>query len=200
MSISLGPTPKRASMFFSHASADSAILKWVQAQANAMGIELYLAEHDPQPGRNLGDKVLEGISSCDAMLVLLTHNGYGSVFVHQEVGAARHANKPIFALITQDVLDHDRAMLAGAEVIVLDLDDLASSSATLIAALRTLSAARGMPAPPLELRTRPSLQVELSVQLELTANQVMLGLLLLTACAGVIYLASAEGGGVAPPP
>ena len=86
-------------------------------------------------------------------------------------------------------------MLNGAEVIVLDLDDLAASSATLVTSLRKLSAARGLSAPPLVLRTQPALQVELGVQLQLSTNQVLLGLLLLTACAGCVYLATREGSG-----
>jgi hypothetical protein len=191
---------RQAMLFVSHATADGAVLTWVTAQIEAMGIHPYLAEHDPQPGRNLGDKVIAAINDSDAMLVLLTRQGFESTFVQQEIGAARHAGKPILALVDQAILDRNRAMLDGAEVIVVNTGDLAQSSATLVAVLRELSAQRGMAPPPAELTTRPGLQVELGVRLELTANDVLLGLLLVTACAGIVYLATREGGAPLAPP
>jgi hypothetical protein len=187
-------------LFLSHATADSAVVGWLEAQVKAMGIVPYLAEHDPQPGRDLGDKVIEAITHCDAMLVVLTSAGYASSFVQQEIGAARHANKPIFALVERDILDRDRGMLAGAEVIIISGDDLAGSSAALVATLRRISAEHGLAPPPLEVSTQPALQLTLGVELQLTSNQVLFGLLLLTACAGLVYLASRDVGGFGSPP
>lgn len=191
--------PERVQLFVSHATSDVSVLAWVTAQVEAMGIRPYLAEHDPQPGRALGDKVVEAIEESAAVLVLLTASGYESAFVQQEIGAARQAGKQVFALVDREILRRDRAMLAGAEVIVVDPGDLAASSATLIASLRDLSAKRGLAPPPLEVMTQPTLQLDMSLQLELSANQLLFGLLLLTACAGVVYLASREGSALALP-
>jgi hypothetical protein len=61
-------------VFLSHSSKDSDWVDWMQKHAAALGVNLYLAEHEHRAGENLGEKVLSAIDRCIAMIVLLTSN------------------------------------------------------------------------------------------------------------------------------
>lgn len=74
------------SIFLSHASADGEWVKWIAGNAEGVGLDVYLHEHDPQPGTVLADKVKNAIEMCDAMVVFLTHNAASSNYVQQEIG------------------------------------------------------------------------------------------------------------------
>ena len=50
-----GPQPlQRLEVFLSHSTSDQRHVSLVQQQMEALGISVYLAEHDPQPGTILG--------------------------------------------------------------------------------------------------------------------------------------------------
>ena len=89
-------------------------------------------------------------------------------------------------------------MLDGTEHIPFDHNDVATSSANLISALRRLSERRGLlTSPVLVVNAQPAFQLQLSAQLQLTANQVLVGLLVVAALAGLMYLVvncAGEGG------
>ena len=183
------PTEARAQVFLSHSSADRPVVDWVAAQIEAMGIDAYRADHDVRPGAVLADKVRDAIARSDALLALLTPHGDSSRYVHQEIGAARQAGKPVLVLFDRRLDPTSLAMLDGIEHIPFDHNDVATSSADLISALRRLSERRGLPTPPvLVVNAQPAFQLQLSAQLQLTANQVLVGLLVVAALAGLMYL------------
>jgi hypothetical protein len=107
-------TPRRARFFLSHSMKDQAVVELLKQQIDALGVELYLAEHDPQPGRLLADKVSEAIGRSDAVVVLLTANGAAAPFVQQEIGIARHAGKLVVPIVQEGIGENALAMLAGS--------------------------------------------------------------------------------------
>src|ERR1022692_2522387 len=95
----LASTPRRCRFFLSHSMKDHAVVELLKQQIEALGVDLYLAEHDPQPGRPLVDKVTEAIRRSDAMVVLLTEAGVAAPFVQQEIGVAHCAHKLIVPIV-----------------------------------------------------------------------------------------------------
>ena len=186
MNAMLGDSPQ---IFISHATADRATVEWVADQVEAMGIRVYLAEDDPQPGAVLATKVKDAIGGSDALLVLLTQTALASRYVQQEIGAAVQAGIPILPLVDSSLASTSLAMLDGVEQLRFDPDNPAASSADLIVVLRHLSERRGAPEPqPVVVSVKPVLQLQLTAQLQLTGSQLLLGLLLLAAVAGVWLL------------
>jgi hypothetical protein len=104
-------------IFLSHSSGDAKWVKWIAANAQQVGIEVYLYEHDPQPGRLVADKLQDAIKSCDALVVLLTSSSQFSPYVQQEVGAARALGKRVIPLVQPEVSEKSLAMLQGVEYI-----------------------------------------------------------------------------------
>jgi hypothetical protein len=102
-------------VFLSHSAADGQWVKWIKENANKIGIEVYLYEHDSQPGRQIADKVKQAIAASDALIVLLTPNSQFSAYVQQEIGFAEASGKLIIPLVQPDVQDRSLAMLQGRE-------------------------------------------------------------------------------------
>lgn len=125
------------SVFLSHSSADSKWVRWIKANAQSIGISVYLYEHDPQPGRLIADKVRAAIQQCDAMVVLLTTSGQSSTYVQQEIGAAKMAKKLIIPLV-QPGIDANLAMLQGVEYIPFDFHRPQEALKTLLPYLQKL--------------------------------------------------------------
>lgn len=127
--------PLRCTVFFSHSSKDREWVQLVAEQAEAIGVHVYLAEHDVSPGVNLGEKVIAQIRAADAFLVLLTASSRSSPLVQQEIGIASQAEKFIIPLVTPAVLSADLGVLQGKEYIVIDFENpheaLVKLSATL---------------------------------------------------------------------
>jgi hypothetical protein len=107
-------------IFLSHAIADAAISKEIEARLHRLGVSVYLAEHDNQAGSVLADKVTDALLDCDLVIALLTPAGYSSRFVHQEIGAARTAGKLVVPLVDITIPAFDLGMLNGVEYIGLD--------------------------------------------------------------------------------
>lgn len=126
-------------VFISHSSRDSPWVEWVAAQARALGLEPYLAEHDPQPGRLLSAKIEAALRSSDVVIVLYTRNSIDSVYVNQEIGFARGIGKLIVPLVHPDVAHRSRAMLDGIEFIVFDFDNPSRGAADLIGELQRIA-------------------------------------------------------------
>lgn len=173
-------------VFVSHATADQALVSWVSAQLEALGMQPYLAERDRQPGVPIADKVNEEIRTCDALLAVLTANGDCSRYVQHEIGAARMAAKPVVAVVDDKLASASLGMLDGVEHIAFDPGDLAALSAPLSAGLRSLRQ-RLLAREPLVLPVcaQPALQVQ--VRLELTASQLLLGLLCVVFAVGLTW-------------
>jgi hypothetical protein len=126
-------------VFISHSTKDRWAVEHVAKLVSAQGLSVYLAEHDPQPGRDLLDKVRMNILAADAVLVLLTKSSIDSRYVHQEIGVEQDAGKLIVPLVDPDLVHEDLAMLNGAEFLVFDPDQLTSATPDLVGQLRKIA-------------------------------------------------------------
>ncbi|PZC49946.1 MAG: TIR domain-containing protein [Chloroflexi bacterium] len=110
-------------VFLSHSAQDAATAGAIHEAASKMRLDIYLFEHDPRPGENLGDKILREITASRCLLVLLTKNSAASAYVQQEVGAARGQGKLVVPLVEKG-LDHSSlATLQGVEYFELDREN-----------------------------------------------------------------------------
>lgn len=112
------PFPFRA--FLSHSSGDRAVATALKERLEAVGVELYLAEHDLQPGRLLSAKVQQAIERSHCVVVLLTPAAADSAFVQQEIGYAIKCERPVIRLVDPSVPHAKLGMLEGHEYIHLD--------------------------------------------------------------------------------
>jgi hypothetical protein len=122
-------------VFLSHSYSDKEAVAAVHDQLVAGGIDVWTSEQHPQPGRQLSEKILEAIAESDALVVLLTEASSVSQYVHQEIGAALQAKKPVFPLATFDVPPDRLGMLAGVEWLRVDLGNVKAGTAELSAGL-----------------------------------------------------------------
>ena len=78
------PTPtsqqpgSRLSIFLSHSMSDGRNVSVVQRQIEALGVDVYLAEHDPQPGTSIAARVECALRESDAAVFLITTNSIDS--------------------------------------------------------------------------------------------------------------------------
>jgi TIR domain len=102
---------RTTTILFRHSGRDRRRCELLAAEALKVGVTAYLAEHDPQPGTVLAEKVKRNIKGCDAFVVLLTHDTANSAYVHQEVGFALAERKLVIPLVQPRVggaARHDR--------------------------------------------------------------------------------------------
>ena len=130
------------SVFLSHSEADADWVQWIAAKAKPLGINVYLHEHDPQPGTPVANKVKRAIAKSDALVVLLTHNSQNSSYVQQEIGYAEGRGKRVIPLVQPGVDQRSLAMLEGREYIPFDFRDLQKSFNTLLTYLQKLKQAK----------------------------------------------------------
>lgn len=123
-------------VFFSHSASDGAWAKWIAGQAQLVGIEVYLYEHDPQPGFPIAAKVQQQIRNSDALVVLLTPSGQAAPYVQQEIGYAEAAGRLIIPIVWPGVEQRSLAMLQGREYIAFDPKNPATSLPILLNALQ----------------------------------------------------------------
>jgi nucleoside 2-deoxyribosyltransferase len=110
----------------------------VQRQIEALGISVYLAEHDPKPGTSIAAKVVEALERCHAVVVLITTNSVNSAYVQQEVGIARAHGKPIVPIVDKSVDPSALGMLSEVERLELDVHQPAEAMAKMSASLQPL--------------------------------------------------------------
>jgi hypothetical protein len=103
-------------IFMSYSASDRPWVEWLANHASTIGIATYLFDHDPQPGRDIANKVKQQIEQSDALVVFLTANSRSSAYVHQEIGFAEASKKIIIPLV-QPGIDNCLAMLTGREYI-----------------------------------------------------------------------------------
>lgn len=106
-------------VFVSHSSKDHAIAETIKGQTGP-GVELYLAEHDHQPGHRLAAKIQSEIDRCHAVLVLVTEASQASAYVHQEIGYAIKAGKLVIPVLQQGISGQSLGLLEGTEYSTLD--------------------------------------------------------------------------------
>jgi len=108
-------------VFISHSTQDPEIVYTLYNLLRQRGIEAYVAEYYPEPGRPLPQKVLENIMASNLVLVILTRYGARSASVNQEVGAAIANRKRIIPLVEAGV--DVGVLLQGIEYVPLDVSD-----------------------------------------------------------------------------
>jgi hypothetical protein len=111
-------------LFFSHSNRDAEWVHAVNAQLEKLGIAVYLAELDLQPGQPLDQKIQKRIDESDAMIVLLTERAALSPIVREEIGYAIRARKLVVPLVDHAVAKDPSlmGMLNGHEYILFDKD------------------------------------------------------------------------------
>lgn len=134
---SLELTTKRLELFLSHSAADHDAVALVRRQIEALGVDVYLAEHDPQPGTSIAAKVERAIARCHAVVVLITNNSVDSAFVQQEVGMARNAGKPLIPIVEKNVDKSRLGLLVETEWLELDMTRPTEALAKVTASLQT---------------------------------------------------------------
>ena len=116
----LPPQPTRLKVFLSHATKDTDAVDMVKRQIEALGVDVYLAEHDPRPGTSIAAKIQAELAASHVLVVLLTDQGVDSNYVHQEIGLARGQNKPIIPIVDITVDPSRLGMLKEVEWLEVD--------------------------------------------------------------------------------
>lgn len=132
------PVAPRLEVFLSHATIDTEHVETVRQQIEALGISVYLAEHDPKPGTPLSQKVEGAIERSDAVIVLITTNSVNSAYVQQEVGIAHRCRKLLVPIVEKGIDTRQLGILQGIEYLELDLEHPAETMAKMTASLQPL--------------------------------------------------------------
>ncbi len=106
--------------FISHASRDELAVDVVREQVHALGVEVYLAEHDQRAGERLSQKVEKALRESDIVIAVLTPAGYDSRYVQQELGLARGTGRLVVPLVHPAIVGEDLGLLNDIEYIVFD--------------------------------------------------------------------------------
>lgn len=133
-----GTVRPRLEVFLSHATADREHVTIVREQLEALGVGVYLAEHDPRPGTSIADKVTEALERCHVVVVLITKRGIDSTFVQNEVGIARAHRKPVVPIVDKDIDRSRLGILSEVECLELDVGNPAEAMARMTASLQPL--------------------------------------------------------------
>lgn len=102
-------------IFFSHSAKDKEWATWIFRSIHPIGIQVYLFEHDRQPGVLISQKIKAAILKSDAITVLLTPHSQSSAYVQQEIGFAEAHGKLVIPLVWPGVPKSALAMLEGRE-------------------------------------------------------------------------------------
>jgi len=196
------PEVPPATVFISHSSKDEAVIRWLEAQVKAAGHKAWVAEWDHRPGASLTDKIRAELTGSDAYILLLTEEGYNSVYVQQEVGAAMTSGKPVIALVDRALGAKPMGMLNDIEQVRFDRNNLAESTAAITTGLIRLGKRRGVTVDPetVVMPTQPAMfqmSVDMNLQFQVSPNQVLIGVIALLLIGGLLYLASRQSGGPA---
>ena len=107
-------------VFLSHSIEDTRIVDEIRRDLTEMEVDVYVAEYNPEPGKPLSEKVINGIKRSDWFLVLLTDVGVRSPWVNQEIGVAKAFNKMIIPMVEKEIETKIKGMLTGLEYILFD--------------------------------------------------------------------------------
>jgi len=83
-------------VFISHSTQDPEIVYTLYSLLRQRGMEAYVAEYYPEPGKPLSEKVRQNMATSDLVLVILTHNGSRSVSVNKRLGQQRWLGNALF--------------------------------------------------------------------------------------------------------
>lgn len=120
-------------VFISHSSEDSLLVRFIASQLQLYGITPIVAEHvRPKTfPQYLPDKIKTLIQQSDCMVALLTKNGVASNWVHQEIGYALE-KKPLIPIAESDISSESLGFLQGAEYIPLYWGDIGHSVSQIV--------------------------------------------------------------------
>lgn len=90
------PQNAKKTVFISHSSQDAAVAMAIVDELERRNIRCWIAPRDIRPGTNYAEELLYGITSCDAMIVLISANALNSTPVALEVERATNARKTIY--------------------------------------------------------------------------------------------------------
>jgi len=121
-------------VFISHSTEDTDIVKVMNNQFKLIGIEVFVAELSPEPGKLLSEKIMENIRATDCFVVLLTSSGIKSVWVQQEIGIARSLRKLVIPIVEKGV--KVVGLLEGIEYITLDRNNINAAIEGLVSFVR----------------------------------------------------------------
>jgi nucleoside 2-deoxyribosyltransferase len=107
-------------IFLSHSAGDRDLVREVRSRIAALDIEVYMFEHDPQPGTLVAAKIQQELDRSDAVVVIITPRSSASSYVHQEIGFALGTKKPVIPLVEKGTSEDGLAMLKGVEYVELD--------------------------------------------------------------------------------
>lgn len=112
-------------LFLSHSNQDAIWARAVKSQLEKLGISVYLAELDLQPGHFLNAKLQRNIDLADAVVVLLSESAALSPIVREEIGYALRAGKLVVPLVAPSVARSPSllGMLNGREYILFEKDE-----------------------------------------------------------------------------
>src|SRR5258708_37107046 len=112
-----------ASIFFSQSGKDEQIAEKLKRQLEQMGSDVYMFEHDQQPGADITDKITKAIDNHDMLFALFTKNGGQSSNVQQEIGYAKRAGNLIAPFVESGVGQETLVMAADVEHMKFDPDN-----------------------------------------------------------------------------
>lgn len=145
----------------------------------ALGISVYLAEHDPQPGTILAEKVRAAIHRCHAVVVLITTTSVDSAYVQQEVGIAHECGKPLVPIVEKGIDTRTLGILQGIEYLELDLDHPAETMAKMTARLQPLVVAQ-IPANAAMISFTQSAKLDFATTIMLLGLGLIVGMIIMT--------------------
>jgi formylglycine-generating enzyme required for sulfatase activity len=82
-------------VFISYSSADTAVANRVCAALESAGISCWIAPRDIEPGTDYPAAIVDAVTSCSVLVVLLTENAVASPHILSEVGHAFNTKKRI---------------------------------------------------------------------------------------------------------
>lgn len=75
-------------LFISYSTRDSKAAKKIDTTATALGLKGFLAEKDLKGGDEWADRIRDALNSSREVVILVTPNSIGSIWVHRELTAA----------------------------------------------------------------------------------------------------------------
>jgi formylglycine-generating enzyme required for sulfatase activity len=82
-------------VFISYSSADTAVAGRICAALESAGISCWIAPRDIEPGTDYPAAIVDAVTSCSVLIVLLTENALSSPHILSEVGHAFNRKKRI---------------------------------------------------------------------------------------------------------
>lgn len=90
-------------IFISHSSKDAGRIKWMTDDLEAGGYHCWISPRDITPGMAYARAIMQGIDSCDTLVVVITANSVKSEDVLNEIDNAHAQHKRIIPVFMEDI-------------------------------------------------------------------------------------------------